>query len=416
MVAGVLAADTNNGTGVAGIDWNAQIVPVRVIGRCGGYFSDILDGMTWAAGLAVPGAPANPHPAKVINLSVGGEGGCSSQIQALIDAIIDAGVFIAVSAGNDNTLADNYVPANCAGLSTVGATDEHGVRTSYSNYSTNMDISAPGGDADRNGREDSIITTWNSGKTVPQSPAYAYTEGTSFSSPEVAGVAALMLAINPALQPAQIKALMAQSASPFAAGSECVTLGNCGAGIVNAFGAVKAAQATLGQSVVTVVEYYNTPLDHYFMTASASDISLLDGGAFPGWARSGQSFHAYATQSPATLSPVCRFFIPPQHGDSHFFSAVAADCNYLLMAAANPAAYPNFSGYIEESAAAFYVTLPDATGACANGTVPVYRLWNQRVDSNHRYTISPGIVAQMQAKNYVLEGASPYYAAMCAPG
>jgi len=223
-----------------------------------------------------------------------------------------------------------------------------------------------------------------------------------------------MLAVNPALSPANIKALMAQSVSPFAAGSDCVTQGICGAGILNAFGAVKAALAALGP--VSVVEYYNPPLDHYFMTASASDISLLDAGAFPGWARSGQAFRAYPIQAPSAMSPVCRFFIPPQHGDSHFFSADAADCAFLLMAAANPAAYPSFSGYIEEHAAAFYVALPNAAGACPIGTVPVFRLWNQRFDSNHRYTTSPAIVAQMKARNYVLEGAAPNFAAMCAPG
>jgi hypothetical protein len=231
----------------------------------------------------------------------------------------------------------------------------------------------------------------------------------------VAGVAALMLAVNPSLTPSQLKALMAQTASPFAAGSSCATQGICGAGILNAYGAVKAAQAALGQAAtVPVVEYYHQALDHYFITASASDISLLDGGAFPGWQRTGQTFHAYPTQSIASLSPVCRFFIPPQHGDSHFFSAANADCAFLLMAAANPASYPNFSGYVEEYAAAFYVALPDAAGACPAGTVPVFRLWNQRVDSNHRYTTSAAIVAQMQARNYALEGATPNFASMCA--
>ena len=414
LVAGVIAANTNNDEGIAGIDWNAKILPVRVLGRCGGDFSDILNGMTWAAGLSVPGVPANPHPAKVINLSVGGDGPCNNQVQALLDAILDAGVFIAVAAGNDNANADNFLPASCAGVSTVAATDQNGERASYSNFSTSMDISAPGGDQDRIGerRHRLHLELGQDRRRRPQTTPTS--KGTSFSTPEVAGVAALMLAVNPALLPAQIKALMAQTASPFAVGSTCATQRNCGAGIVNAFGAVKAAQAGPGQAIVPVVEYYHQALDHYFITASASDISLLDGGAFPGWARTGESFHAYPTQSLATLSPVCRFFIPPQHGDSHFFSAANADCAFLLMAAANPASYPNFSGYIEEYAAAFYVELPDATGACPAGTVPVFRLWNQRFDSNHRYTTNAAIVAQMQARNYVLEGSAPNFAAMCA--
>jgi hypothetical protein len=165
---------------------------------------------------------------------------------------------------------------------------------------------------------------------------------------------------------------------------------------------------------VPVIEYYNQGLDHYFMTASPSDISALDGGLFFGWARTGESFKAFPAEAFASLGPVCRFFIPPQHGSSHFFSANPADCSFLLMAAADPVNFPSFSGYTEENAAAFYVTSPDATGTCPTGTVPVFRLWNQRFDSNHRYTTSQAIVAQMLAKNYVLEGATPDHAAMCA--
>ncbi len=165
---------------------------------------------------------------------------------------------------------------------------------------------------------------------------------------------------------------------------------------------------------VTVVEYYHQLLDHYFMTALASDIAALDAGVFAGWARTGETFNAYPAQQANTV-PTCRFFIPPEHGSSHFFSARAEDCAFLLMAAADPTQFPSFSGYIQEDAAAFYVTLPDATGACPMNTIPVFRLWNQRFDSNHRYTTKQAIVAQMQARNYVLEGALPNQAAMCAP-
>ncbi len=181
----------------------------------------------------------------------------------------------------------------------------------------------------------------------------------------------------------------------------------------------KQAEAVLtrwfnGLHPVSVVEYYNAPLDHYFMAASVDDIAALDAGLFPGWARTSQSFNAYATPG-AGLSPVCRFYIPPVHGDSHFFSARPTDCASLLAWAAEPVRFPNFSGYIEERAAAFYVTLPDATGACPVGTAPVFRLWNQRFDSNHRYTTSTAIVDQMKARNYVVEGAQPNLATMCAP-
>ncbi|HQR12553.1 MAG TPA: hypothetical protein PLW68_14605 [Casimicrobiaceae bacterium] len=170
-----------------------------------------------------------------------------------------------------------------------------------------------------------------------------------------------------------------------------------------------------GPAVVTVVEYYNAGLDHYFMTASTDDQQALDAGLFPGWARTQQTFKA-SSAAAAGLNPVCRFYIPPIHGDSHFFSAQPSDCAALLAWAADPANFPNFSGYVEEHAAAFYETPPDATGACPMNTIPVFRLWNQRFDSNHRYTTSQAVVAQMQARNYVVEGAQPNLAAMCAPG
>ena len=407
LVTGVIAANTNNGIGIAGIDWNARILPVRVLGRCGADFSDILDGMAWAAGLSVPGVPSNPRPAKVINLSLGGKGSCSGQIQALVDAVLDAGVFIAVAAGNENTNADADVPASCGGVSTVAATDQLGARASYSNFSTNMDISAPGGDRGRNGPNDSIVTTWNTGKTVAINPTYADTDGTSFSTPEVAGVAALMLAVNPGLLPAQIKALMAQSASPFAVGSDCVTQGICGAGILNAFGAVKAAQAALGQPLATpVVEFYNASKDHYFISAAVQEIHDLDTGVHAGWARTNYTFNAY----PATVTgfnPVCRFYIPPAYGDSHFYSASPVEC------AQTQAKFPFF---VNEAPNVFYIALPDiATGACQVNTIPVYRVWDKRLDTNHRYTTSLIVRANMVAAGWVAEGYGPDQVIMCAP-
>ena len=407
LVTGVIAANANNGIGVTGIDWNAQVLPVRALGRCGGEFSDILNAMSWAAGLPVPGVPANPYPAKVINLSSGGPGPCTGQIQAIMDQILDAGVFVAVAAGNEAGNADGYVPANCGGVSTVGATDQFGARASYSNFSTHMDISAPGGDRARNGTHDSIVTTWNLGRTVAANPTYANADGTSFSTPAVAGVAALMLAVNPALQPAQIKALMAQSASPFAAGSDCITRSICGAGILNAFAAVKAAQASPSVPLaVPAVEYYNPSQDHYFLTAATNEIADLDGGRIAGWQRTGYAFNAYVSATPG-FGPVCRFYIPPGHGDSHFLSASPSEC------AIAQATYPFF---VYESPSVFYIALPDVvTGACPADTDPVYRVWDKRVDTNHRYTTSAAVRASMIAAGWVAEGYGPEQVIMCAP-
>jgi hypothetical protein len=190
--------------------------------------------------------------------------------------------------------------------------------------------------------------------------------------------------------------------------------GTTGLNVATNFAGATASVVLPGSQTVTVVEYYNQGLDHYFITALASDEDLLDRGVLPGWARTGETFNAYPTQAPASLVAVCRFFIPPEHGSSHFFSAKAADCAFLLAAAADPAHNPSFSGYVEEDTAAFYVTLPDGTGACPPGTLPVFRLWNQRFDSNHRYTTKQSIVSQMEARNFVIEGDPPNLAAMCA--
>ena len=168
-------------------------------------------------------------------------------------------------------------------------------------------------------------------------------------------------------------------------------------------------------AAVTVVEFYNAALDHYFISPLQADIDALDSGRTPGWNRTGYNFVAYGTAQtdfPAG-SPLCRYYIPPQHGDSHFFSASPDECAAV---AARVQSDPNYSGYVLETSAAFFAPLPDlATGACPAGLQPVYRLWNQRADSNHRYTADPAIRAQMIARGYVPEGDGPLGVAMCTP-
>ncbi|HEY3340667.1 MAG TPA: S8 family serine peptidase, partial [Anaerolineae bacterium] len=144
-LAGTIGANTNNSLGVAGINWQAKILPVRVLGKCGGYTSDIIDGMRWAAGLPVDGVPANANPAKVLNLSLGGPGACDIAQQSAIDEINATGAIVVVAAGNANDSAANYNPANCNNVITVGATTSAGLRAYYSNYGSIVDVSAPGG-------------------------------------------------------------------------------------------------------------------------------------------------------------------------------------------------------------------------------------------------------------------------------
>lgn len=160
----------------------------------------------------------------------------------------------------------------------------------------------------------------------------------------------------------------------------------------------------------TAVEFYHRAFDHYFVTQNPDEIAALDEGRFTGWTRTGRGFAVF-TAAATGANPVCRFYIPPQHGDSHFFSASLAECSDVLGRIGTD---PNYSGYVYESPNAFYAALPDpATGACPAGMVPVFRLWNQRAASNHRYTADPGIKAAMQAKGYVAEGYGPNAASLC---
>ena len=240
-VTGTIAANADNGEGIAGINWYSTILPVRVLGTCGGSSSDIIEGMSWAAGLPVPGIANNPNPARVINMSLGGPGPCSLQYQSAINQVLAAGTFIAVSGGNDSEDIEGSHPANCFGVSTVAATDPYGYLASYSNFGLNVDISAPGGDKSRYGSLYGIWSTLNSGKMTPEFSTYGAYQGTSMASPHVAGVASLMLSVNPALTPAQIKSIMGATSSYFATDSICRTDGTCGPGIVNAYYAVKEA-------------------------------------------------------------------------------------------------------------------------------------------------------------------------------
>jgi len=216
---------------VAGVNWQAKLLTVRVLGKCGGTTSDITDGMRWAAGLSVTGVPNNPNPAKVLNLSLGGTAlTCSSAWQSAIDAINAAGGIVVVAAGNSNTNASGAIPANCNGVIVVGATDRSGVRASYSNYGSAVDVSAPGGESGTNG----VLSTLNTGTTTPGSDSYAYYQGTSMATPHVAGVVSLMLAISPTLNFTQTETILKLTAKPFGPGNTCNLITSCGAGIVDA--------------------------------------------------------------------------------------------------------------------------------------------------------------------------------------
>lgn len=237
-VAGTVAAATNNGLGVAGVGWGTKVLPVRVLGKCGGYDSDIIDGLRWAAGLTVSGVPANANPAQVLNLSLGGSGACSTSWQSAINAVTAAGASVVVSAGNSNVNASNASPANCSGVITVAASGSTGSRAAYSNFGTTVEITAPGGDSSVG--LGGVLSTLNTGTQGPVADSYAWYQGTSMAAPHVAGAAALIKAVRPSATPAQVLAFLQQNITPFPAGSTCTT-SSCGTGLLNVSAAVRAA-------------------------------------------------------------------------------------------------------------------------------------------------------------------------------
>lgn len=243
-VAGIIAAVGNNSTGVTGVAYNAKILPLRVLGRCGGYTSDIADAITWAAGGSVAGVPTNTTPAKVLNLSLGGVGSCDTTTQAAINSARAAGSVVIIAAGNSNTNASNTSPANCSGIITVAATGITGGRASYSNYGSVVTLGAPGGDSGN-----AILSTLNAGTTTAGSDNYGYEMGTSMATPVVAGVAALMLSANNTLTPDQVKQMMVSTVRSFPA-----TCSQCGAGLIDAEAAVKAAHDAITPAAITVNE------------------------------------------------------------------------------------------------------------------------------------------------------------------
>lgn len=246
-VSGTIAALTNNNLGVAGIASGVKILPVRVLGKCGGYESDIVDGMRWAAGLAVTGVPTNPNPASVLNFSLGGTGPCSAAEQSAVNDVTAVGATVVIAAGNSNADASGFSPGNCNGVITVAATGATGDRAFYSNYGTSVEITAPGGDSTVS--PGGVLSTLNAGTTVPTTDTYASYQGTSMATPHVAGVAALVKSVDPSISPAAMTTLLQSTVTPFPVGSTCTT-STCGAGELNAAAAVAAGVAAYGPRVL----------------------------------------------------------------------------------------------------------------------------------------------------------------------
>ena len=241
-VAGTIAASSNNGSGVSGVAWNAKIMPVRVLGKGGGSSYDVMQGVLWAAGLDNVSGTKPARRADVINLSLGG-GGYSASEQSAYTQAVNAGVIVVAAAGNSNSSTPGY-PASYTGVVSVSAVDYAKNRAPYSNYGATVDVAAPGGDMnvdlDNDGNKDGVLSTCGNDSTGSIQYTYCWYQGTSMASPHVAGVVALMKAVNPNLTPSQFDALLASGALTQDIGATGRD-DNYGYGLIDAAKAVAAA-------------------------------------------------------------------------------------------------------------------------------------------------------------------------------
>lgn len=240
-VSGTIAELRNNATGGTGVAPLAKVVPVRVLGTCGGTLADIAAGIVWAAGGAVPGVPANPNPARTLNLSLGGPSAtCPATLQNAINTARNVHrATVVVAAGNDAANAAATTPANCVGVVTTGATDRQANRASYSNFGAAVELCAPGGETSPTAAN-GVLSTLNNGATVPAAAIYKHYQGTSMATPHVAGVVALMQHARVQhgkllLTPAQVTLHLKAKVLPAAA--------QCGKGLLDARASVAAAIA-----------------------------------------------------------------------------------------------------------------------------------------------------------------------------
>jgi serine protease len=263
-VAGIMAAVTNNGMGIAGIAPAAKIFSVRTVKNCdGGLMSDMADGITWAVGGPVSDVPVNRNPAKVINISLYAWGACQRSLQDAIDYATSKGAVVVAIAGNYSTDAAKVQPANCRNVITVGAVNSDSTKWVSSDFGPTVDIAAPG---------NNIWSTYNDGKTAPGAEGYGLLGGTSQAAPMVSGVAALVQSVAPMpLTVAEMRTLIQQTAQPFAPKKPDQPIGP---GIIDATAAVKAAKS----GKIPAVADFKCMQSPQLMRLTCTDLSTARGG------------------------------------------------------------------------------------------------------------------------------------------
>ena len=319
-VAGTIAAVTNNGVGTAGVAFGAKVLPVRVLGVCGGYSSDIAAGMQWAAGISVPGVPANPNKAKVLNLSFSGQS-CLATLQDAVNAVRNAGSVVVAATGNDSQFGVGS-PANCAGVIAVTAHTKLGDHAYYGNIGAETAISGPGGGMgvmSLPGDGAPVYSTLNTGTTAPGADSYAGYQGTSMAAPHVAGVAALLASLQPAITPDMLRSILISSARPHPAGTYCEFRNDCGAGLVDA----KAAIDRLNSLAPTVA----ASVSQAGVQATGSTIS------FTAATQAGSSGNAtFSYQWTQLAGPAVSLVSPTSASTSFFASALGASYTFAVKA------------------------------------------------------------------------------------
>lgn len=233
-VTGIVVARAGNTLGIVGVAPEAKVVPVRVMGRCGGRLSDVADAIVWASGGEVAGVPSRA-PADVINLSLRVRGACGTTLRRAIAQARARGTAVVAAAGNDSIKASGVSPANCPGVVSVAALARDGSMARYSNYGDGVTVAAPGGSLGPMGIDD-ILSSVDGGERGRQRPIFKYYAGTSMAAPQVAGLVALMRSADPLIDVDEIKAQLMDNARPLP--GPCPK--GCGAGLIDAGATVSA--------------------------------------------------------------------------------------------------------------------------------------------------------------------------------
>ena len=306
-VAGTVSARGNNGSGVTGVAWNTDLMPVRVLGHNGGSFYDIAQGIRWAAGLPNDSGTTPSRRANVINMSIGALVSCPAEYANLIAAARANGVIVVAAAGNESTSRPS-LPAACPGVVSVSAVDLIAQLAPYSNFGPTIDVAAPGGDTsvDRNadGYADGVLSTLADDSNGSRVATFNFYQGTSMASPHVAGVAALMKAAFPALTPDQFDGLLASGAitRDLAGNGPSVRDDQFGYGLIDALKAVTEARRLAGNATVPPAIVATPSTLDFGSTMTLATVAIANAGQGTLTVSSATSTQPWLSVAPASVN------------------------------------------------------------------------------------------------------------------